>query len=391
MAFAYVVDRWMRDGEAGREKSSRYGIGKRWTAVWTEAGTRRSQSFGSKDAAKAKVAQVDVDQRSGTHALTNRMTLGEYGEQWIRTQIHHRDSTSLQLESRWRLHIKPALGAIRLSDLTRVQVQNAVIMWSETLAASTVGVVYSYLTSLLKAAVVDRLIRESPCVRIKLPKEERERVVPLRVQQVRVIAEQISPWFRGMVWVAAGTGMRSGELRGLTVDRLHLDDGALRIRVDRQLITAAPSWGPPKTHRGDRWISVDRGTAKALAEHMQAYPPRPDGLIFYGRTGVPLARNSMQAAWQIATKGVAVRPRSGWHDLRHFHASMLIAAGLSVVAVAERLGHTVTECSETYAHLWPGDDDRMRDAVALSLWGGVTVLEQSAAVVRPSVTVGHSK
>jgi integrase len=390
MPFAYVVDRWMRDGESGREKSSRYGVGKRWTAVWTEGGQRRSASFASKDAAKAKVAQVDVDQRAGTHALTNRMTLGEYGEEWIRTQIHHRASTSDQLESRWRLHIRPALGDVRLSDITRQQVQSAVIGWSETLAASTVGVIYSYLTSLLKAAVADRLIRESPCVRIKLPKDERDRVVPLRVQQVRVIADQVSPWFRGLVWLAAGTGMRSGELRGLTVDRLHLDADGLRIRVDRQLITVAPTWGPPKTHRGDRWISVDAGTAEALAEHMRAYPPRDDGLIFYGRTGVPLARNTMQAAWQIGTRGVVVRPRSGFHDLRHFHASMLIAAGLSVVAVAERLGHTVTECSETYAHLWPGDDDRMRAAVAFSLWGGVTSVTEVTSVIHPSVIESHA-
>ena len=50
----------------------------------------------------------------------------------------------------------------------------------------------------------------------------------------------------------------------------------------------------------------------------------------------------------------------GWHQLRHHHASLLIAAGLSPVAVAHRLGHKdATETLQTYAHLWPNDDERM--------------------------------
>lgn len=366
-----IVDRWMKDSPTGKIRTARYGVGKRWMATWTEGGQRRAESFASRDAAKAKVAQVEVDQRAGVHVLSSNATVGEYGDEWIRTQIHHRDATAEQLEARYRLHIRPALGSVKLAEVTRVAVQEAVIGWATTLAPSTVAVTYGYLASMLKSAVADRLIGQSPCVRIKLPKDERERVVPLRVQQVHTIASAVSPRFRGMIWLAAGTGMRSGELRGLTVDRLHLGDDGLRIRVDRQLVSVAPKWGPPKTHRGDRWISVDDRTADKLRQHMLMFPPREDGLIFYGRTGVPLARNTMQAAWQIGIAGMTVRPRSGWHDLRHFHASMLIAAGLSVTAVAERLGHTPQECLETYAHLWPGDDDRMRGAVSAGLWGAV--------------------
>lgn len=52
--------------------------------------------------------------------------------------------------------------------------------------------------------------------------------------------------------------------------------------------------------------------------------------------------------------------RSGWHDLRHHHASMLIAGGASVIAVARRLGHKdPTETLRTYGHLWHDDEERM--------------------------------
>ena len=56
------------------------------------------------------------------------------------------------------------------------------------------------------------------------------------------------------------------------------------------------------------------------------------------------------------------------HDLRHFHASALIAGGASVKQVQERLGQATAAITlETYAHLWPGDDDRTRDVIDAAL------------------------
>jgi hypothetical protein len=58
-----------------------------------------------------------------------------------------------------------------------------------------------------------------------------------------------------------------------------------------------------------------------------------------------------------------LRPRSGWHDLCHHHASLLIAAGLSPRAVADRLGHKdAAETLTVYAHLWVDDEDRAVEA-----------------------------
>jgi integrase len=56
------------------------------------------------------------------------------------------------------------------------------------------------------------------------------------------------------------------------------------------------------------------------------------------------------------------------HDLRHFYASALIAGAASVKAVQERLGHgSAVITLQTYAHLWPGDDDRTRDVIDAAL------------------------
>jgi integrase len=366
----HIQDRWTVPGPNGKRiRGPRYGIGKRWLAQWLEGGARKSQSFATKDAADKHLAKVVADQAAGVHILTTNATLAEYGDQWVTTQIHQRPSSAEQMESRWRLHIRPALGGVKLADLTRHRVQAAVVAWSETMAPSTVGVVYGYLASICKSAVHDRLMRDTPCRDINLPRVDRERVIPLTVNQVRLIADRVHPRYQAMVLLGAATGMRSGELRGLTTDRLMFAGDLLRVRIDRQLTTTAPTWGPPKTANSDRTVTVGEQAARMMREHVARWEPHPSGLIFTGREGGPMARTSAATVWANATKDMGLRNRTGWHDLRHHHASLLIAAGLSVTAVADRLGHQdSTQTLQTYAHLWADDEERARIIVESALW-----------------------
>ena len=374
---AHVEDRWTvasdrldTRGRVIREHTDRYGIGKRWLANWTEAGQRKSQSFETKDAATAHIGTVTKAQREGRHIAAHRMTVAEFGDEWITTQIHQRASTRQQMEIRWRRHIRPELGPLLIAEVTPMHVQAAVLRWrDEGHAAATIAVSYGYTAAIFKSAIRARLRLDTPCDGINLPRQTHERVIPLTTGQVLTIADRITPRYRSLVLLGAATGMRSGELRGLTVDRLRWDDH-LTVRIDRQLTDTAPTWGPPKTSKSDRAVSVDDTAAGMLAYHMLRWPPHESGLIFTGRENGPLARTSIATAWSTATRGMDLPDRSGLHQLRHFHASLLIAAGLSVTAVAERLGHQdSTETLKTYAHLWPNDEARSRDAIALGLWG----------------------
>jgi integrase len=310
-------------------------------------------------------------QRMGVYVGDHKLTVAEFGDRWVSSQIHQRASTAAQMESRWRLHIRPTLGHMGLPEVTRAHIQAAVQKWAREMRPATVGVVYGYVSALFKAAVEDRLLAHSPCTRgVNLPRAEHQRVVPLTVAQVHQIAERITPRYRGLILLGAASGMRSGELRGLTSDRLTFnDDGTATVRIDRQLVTTTPTWGPPKTSRSDRTLTIDPESAQALWKHRLAYPSHESGLVFTGREGGPLARTSIATAWDTATRGMDLPDRSGLHALRHFHASLLIAAGLSVTAVADRLGHQdATQVLQVYAHLWPTDEDRSVKAIAAQLW-----------------------
>jgi integrase len=170
-----------------------------------------------------------------------------------------------------------------------------------------------------------------------------------------------------MIATLAATGLRNGEIGGLTVDRV--DFLRRTVTVDRQLVGTAlrePRFGPPKTKASNRVIPVPAALVETMAAHLSEFPS--ETVVFRTAHGSPWTRKTLNGEWRdwLAKAAVAFNP----HDLRHFYASGLIAAGLSPKVIQARLGHaTITETMDTYGHLWPDDEDRTRDAAGALLEG----------------------
>lgn len=346
--------------------------GDRWRARFRDAtGREYARHFDRKVDAQRWLDEQTASQVRGDFVApgAGRVTFKEYAEQWRAMQLHHRATTREQCESRLRQHVYPVIGDHPLQAIRRSDVQNVVNIAAAKLAPATVQVVYAYLSAVLKSATQDRLIPSTPCVKISLPERVTARVQPLTVEQVGIIANAVSARYRAMVIVAAGSGLRGGELRGLTLDRispaLHLAGDIVprsaTLTVDRQLLAgpALPVFGPPKTSAADRRVKVGASVVDVLVAHLQEFGVGESGLVFTSSSGAPITRSTAGDIWRRATTSLTLRPRSGWHDLRHFHASLLIADGRSVRSVADRLGHAdPAETLRTYAHLWPDDEDR---------------------------------
>jgi len=193
-------------------------------------------------------------------------------------------------------------------------------------------------------------------------------VVPPTTEQVTALAEAMPPDLRALVTFAAGTGMRQGEVFGLTVDRL--DMLRREVNVDRQLVGldgTRPMFGPPKTAASVRTIPLPRVVVDVLAAHLAGYPT--DGLVSR-LDGLPVTRQRFGHLWRPVARQAGLPARSGLHTLRHYYASLLIRHGESVKTVQVRLGHpSAVETLDTYSHLWPDSDDRTREAVDSVLGG----------------------
>jgi integrase len=180
------------------------------------------------------------------------------------------------------------------------------------------------------AAVLDRLIARTPFVRISMPRADQERVIPLTIEQVRLLADTVKPKYRAMVLAQAGLGLRVGELLALRVEDVNFR--ARTIRVEHQIDKVTRERVAPKTPKSRRTLPLPDMVSMALAEHIRLHPPAADGLP-------SSSRNTSTAPTRKVTARTASRGRVGKSATRHHFASMLLAAGESVVAVAERLGH----------------------------------------------------
>lgn len=340
-----VVDLWLR---RDRTRTTRYGKGNRWKAVRTDgAGGEVTRTFRTKDAATAWAHAAEGP------SVGRPVTVAEWAQVWQARQVHQRPGSRESIRHRVEGDILPVLGGRRVDAVTRADVQDAVLAWTDKgLAPGTVRLSYGYLSAMLREAVVEGLIPRSPAVKVRLPALPVDPAPVLTVEQVQQIADTIVPWARPAVLVAAATGLRPGEWRGLTADRVDLQAGT--VLVDRQIGRSIYEWGPLKTAASRRVVTVGPATVGVLARLVEGADDA--GRLFHHRGG-GWTRHRLSDSWAACRARLDWMGPGGWHLLRHHHASVLLSSGASVVAVARRLGHKdATETLASYAHVMPSDD-----------------------------------
>ncbi len=179
--------------------------------------------------------------------------------------------------------------------------------------------------------------------------------------------------------VAAMTGMRRGEICGLEWGDVDLDGGVIQVRHTITAMAGKLIAGPAKTKRSRRRLDLDPGTVAVLRswrrrqlEHRLAMGAGwPEGdLVFTYADGTGIHPDVLTAAFRRLSAPVEGLPRIRLHDLRHSRATALLAAGVNVRVVADRLGHaSVAFTLDTYGHSLPGQQLDAANAVAALVAG----------------------
>jgi hypothetical protein len=159
----------------GRTKlypATEHGKGDRWQVRWRdETGQQRKRNFAKRDGvapekhASAFDAKVKRELHTGTSLdmAAGHLKVCEYAAKY-RSDLLHRDSTAERLERVFRLHVNPLpLGNLAMTQVRASHMRAWVKNRAEVLAPSTLAVVWSNLTSMFAAAVIDRVIGISPC------------------------------------------------------------------------------------------------------------------------------------------------------------------------------------------------------------------------------------
>lgn len=360
----------------------RTGRPKPWEAVYRDPdGRQRTKTFARKVDAQRFLTTVESDKLRGDYVDPHeRTTFGEYAEAWLErqtTSAHTRRQTASRLNAR----ILPALGDVELRHIKPSTVQQWLAgLERDGLAPGTVRLYLATISQVLNAAVDDGLLARNP-VRsrsVKPPAAPDERVDAWTAEQVTAVIDALPDRYRASAVLAAGCGLRKGEAHGLRVGDV---DWLRHVVHVRQQLRQDGTFGPPKRGRV-RDVPLPEHVALELSAHLERCAAGEDGLIFTDDDGQSVDRQRFDRAWHAALDiaGLSRSRENGMHALRHFYASALLAAGVSVRAVADWLGHADGGALllRVYAHVMPADADRGRAVVDRALGSREPGVSQTA-------------
>lgn len=346
--------------------------------------------FSTKRAAQDALHQVVSKLRAGEFVEPSRITLREFlTEIWLPAMASQlRESTWESYARNLRVHVLPDLGEIRLQSLTALDLDRlyARLLTSghrsgRGLSPRTVRYVHTIVHGALDFAARKTLIPRNVAKLADAPKTatapEPRVWTPTELQQ---FLESLATDRLYVLWlILATTGMRRGEVLGLSWTDVDFDRA--RVNVRRTLVQAGyrTQWSTPKTDRGRRSITLDPLTIAALREHRArqvverlALGPAYDdqGLVFCRGDGRPLHPERLTKLFEARIRRVGL-PKIRLHDLRHGWASHAVAAGVDIRTVSGRLGHADAGFTmRVYAHQIHEAEERAAKTVADVLLGG---------------------
>lgn len=231
------------------------------------------------------------------------------------------------------------------------------------LSPGAVASTYRTLARILATAEIDGLIRRSPCVGVHLPRQSGQTEMHfLTPAEVARLGDAIELRYLTLIFTAAYTGLRWGELAGLRRHRLDLDAATVRVVEALSEVNGRVALGSTKTG-AHRAVSLPHFLVDMLAGHLEAYTST-GGYVFTSTEGTALRRHFYRRHFKPAVKRAGLTPALRFHDLRHTCAALLIAQGAHPKEIQERMGHsTIRLTFDRYGHLFPSLDSRLRDGL----------------------------
>ncbi len=336
----------------------------RWQARYWDAADNRigaPSTFATKGDAQRWLSAAETDMSRGDwhDPRLGDVPFRDWADRWMATKAPTLGVATQDLyRYLLRKHVVPRFGSMAIGRITASEVQAWLAdLHRGELSPNTVAKAYRCLKGAMDGAVDAGLIARSPCTLKGAGTERHAEMQIATPEQVAELAAAVGPRWEALVFAAAYTGLRWGELAGLR--RCDVDLERSLVTVTRKLgeVSGQLSFGPPKTAAGKRTIGLPSFVARCLAVHIDLYAlPGADGLVFPSADGQPMRRsNFRQRVWEPATAGVGM---SGFrfHDLRHTAATLAAASGTSLKALMARIGHSSAAAALRYQHVIDGQD-----------------------------------
>jgi integrase len=302
---------------------------------------------------------------AGIKPVGQRLTVAVYLEDWLTTSValRCRPRTVESYRETVTRYISPAIGRVGLAKLDPPKVARmlADLTAAGKLSPTTVRYVYAVLRIALGRALKQGLVVRNVATLVDPPAKATTEMHPLSADQARAfVASLAGDRFRALYIAAIGTGLRQGELLGLTWADVDFRAGTMSVRHSLQRGTR--TLADPKTDRGRRTLILSATVATALLEHRgRQRVVGPAAYVFTSRKATPLDARNVTRAFQAALSRAGL-PHQRFHDLRHAYATLMLEDGEELATVSRSLGHAdLSTTADVYGHVTPAMLQRSAD------------------------------
>lgn len=349
----------------------------------------REPFHGTKKQAEARAADIVSEVEKRQFVKPSPITVEEHFRRWLAyiqpPQV--RESTYEMYEILSRVHIVPALGAVRLDRLSTMHILDFLKNLKAgsrkdgkggRLSSSTVKHVYDVLHIAMKAAVDWHLLPANPMNGVEAPKVEEKEMAVWEPHQARAFLNAVrgDPYYPAYLLAISG-GLRRGEILGLRWQDVDWENR--RVAINQQVVKGEGGkriQSELKTRRGRRSVTVSSEVLEALEERRTTQAAERAayeglygagtystlGLIFCNESGGPLNPDSFSSRFRDLVRKTGL-PRLRLHDTRHTSATLMVAAGTHPRVMAERLGDRVETVMGMYAHALRDLQDQVADDI----------------------------
>lgn len=367
---------------------------KRYSARYvTKSGKRVEKYFDTLPEARNWLADARYEDSHSTTGITSSYSVNQWFQYWYDNLIVDLSpNTRRNYKERYEKNIKPYIGSMCMSDVKPMNCKLVLNRMLDDYAGSTIKQTYIAMGTMFRSAVMNDVISKHPMDGVRYTKPVKpaseHRVLTVEEEQKFLeVAEHSHNYYQYAILLE--TGLRTGEMIGLTWDMIDWDNRTLTVNKTLEFRHRQKEWraGPPKTQTSYRTIPLTNRAYQLFVELKQmrkkqklsdelqqvlTYTDRLTGqtasmrlndLVFINfRTGMP-AKNSSYDTHLYKLCEKAEIPPFSMHTLRHTYATRAIESGVQPKVLQHLLGHaSIQTTMNTYVHV---TDDSMTRAIRL--------------------------
>ncbi|MDF2854245.1 MAG: integrase [Neobacillus sp.] len=352
-------------------------------------GKRKQKSrsgFKTKKEAQAALAELVNTVEKGNYHEPQKRRFKEFAIEYFENSYKNKVKKS-SYETDFHVintHLIPFFGEMDLNDIDQFLIHKFYSQKIEQgLSSAYIHKMHNIISLLLQVAHKWEILRKDIIGMVEPPRVVKKEINVWNIEQINTLLEiaKHSRYFP-IFYLAAYTGMRKGEILGLTWNDVDFDEKMIYIKRTLYKVKSGYLLQEPKTQSSNRSIYMDDDIIKVLKNQKEMQDEermKYDGvykehqMVFAQETGEfvsPSSANTMLGRFVVR----AGLPPIRFHDLRHTHATILLQMGVNPKIVAERLGHSSVHTTlDTYSHVLPGMKKELSELFSLAMKSGQIV------------------